>query len=184
MTTTARELSYKHFASPFGIIRVTGNSSHIIDISFVQNQGASRKPADSGVTSPEPLRECMRFLEEYFSGNKFPDARKLFRFLCLDDFTPAGRRVLETLITVPAGSVITYGELAKRSGYPGAARFTGSMMRRNPFPILVPCHRVVPSTGRIGNYSGGVPVKEWLLTYEGIVIRNGKIVPRLSAESR
>ena len=175
--TADHELFFQDIKSPFGIIRVSGNSRQIIVISFVQDPAASRKPVDSGVTPPEPVRECTRFLDGYFSGNKFPDARKLLRYLCLDDFTPAGRRILETLMSVPAGSVITYGDLAKRAGFPGAARFAGSMMRQNPFPILIPCHRVVPSTGKIGNYSGGVSVKEWLLSYEGVVIRNGKIIP-------
>jgi methylated-DNA-[protein]-cysteine S-methyltransferase len=76
-------------------------------------------------------------------------------------------RVWTALYTVPFGSVITYGELAKMSGYPRAMRAVGSAMKVNPVCILIPCHRVVPSSGGIGNYSGGVAKKKWLLLHEG-----------------
>lgn len=81
--------------------------------------------------------------------------------------------VLETLaLTVPAGAVISYGELAERVGHPGAARAVGSVMRRNRWPLLVPCHRVVASGGRLGGFQGGclgsVERKRALLEEEGV----------------
>ncbi|MFB9882831.1 methylated-DNA--[protein]-cysteine S-methyltransferase [Planobispora siamensis] len=83
--------------------------------------------------------------------------------------TPMQRRVLGTLYeTVPYGEVVTYGELAARSGTGIPARAIGSIMGANPIPVIVPCHRVVASNG-LGGFSGGTGVesKRWLLTLEG-----------------
>ena len=69
---------------------------------------------------------------------------------------------------VPFGQTVTYGQLAEMAGNKNAARAVGTAMRRNPFPLLVPCHRVIRSNGTIGNYSGGErnAVKCWLLKHE------------------
>jgi methylated-DNA-[protein]-cysteine S-methyltransferase len=70
---------------------------------------------------------------------------------------PSGfdREVLEALRDIPPGEVVTYGNIAKRVGRPGAARAVGNACARNPVPIIIPCHRVVPASGGLGNYSGG-----------------------------
>jgi methylated-DNA-[protein]-cysteine S-methyltransferase len=82
--------------------------------------------------------------------------------------------VLETLHReVGRGEVITYGGLAERSGHPRAYRAVGTACARNPVPIVVPCHRVLPSTGGIGNYGGGVPRKLALLELEGALPSRG-----------
>ncbi len=78
------------------------------------------------------------------------------------------RKVLQALYEIPYGKVVTYGELAARSGTGVPARGIGSIMGANPLPIVVPCHRVVAGNG-LGGFSGGVGVetKRWLLTHEG-----------------
>jgi methylated-DNA-[protein]-cysteine S-methyltransferase len=82
------------------------------------------------------------------------------------------QRVYEELARVPAGTTVTYGELAVRAGAPGAARAVGTAMATNPLPFLVPCHRVVPSTGGTGAYGGGPSVKAWLLGLEAVRSRS------------
>lgn len=79
------------------------------------------------------------------------------------------RTVLEALRAVPAGETVSYGELARRVGNPGASRAVGGAMARNPIPVVVPCHRVLATGGRLGNYSGarGVDTKRALLSLEG-----------------
>jgi methylated-DNA-[protein]-cysteine S-methyltransferase len=77
------------------------------------------------------------------------------------------RKVLRGVAKVPRGRVTTYGRLASRIGHPGAARATGSALGRNPIPILVPCHRVVPGSGGVGGYGGGPQRKKFLLELEG-----------------
>jgi methylated-DNA-[protein]-cysteine S-methyltransferase len=78
------------------------------------------------------------------------------------------RLVLGRLFKVRPGQTVSYGELAAVVGRPGAARAVGGAMRRNPIPIVLPCHRVLPASGRLGNYTGGVNKKSWLLAREGI----------------
>lgn len=88
--------------------------------------------------------------------------------LDLTRISPFAQRVHETLLKfVPAGRTISYGQLALLAGRPGAARAVGSIMAKNPWPLLVPCHRVVGSTGALTGYSGGgVEVKRTLLQLE------------------
>jgi methylated-DNA-[protein]-cysteine S-methyltransferase len=81
---------------------------------------------------------------------------------------PFRRAVLEKLREVPRGATVSYGELAARSGNPKASRAVGSACANNPIPIVVPCHRVLPSTGKLGNYAGGPQRKQTLLTLEGV----------------
>ena len=81
---------------------------------------------------------------------------------------PFRREVLETLHdTVRRGEVVTYGKLAERSGRPRAFRAAATACARNPVPLVVPCHRVVPTGGGIGNYGGGAARKRVLLELEG-----------------
>ncbi|MEN9561009.1 MAG: hypothetical protein RIQ56_282, partial [Candidatus Parcubacteria bacterium] len=107
--------------------------------------------------------DALQQLQKYFS-----DRAHTFKFPLDPHGTPFQKSVWRALLKIRPGSTVTYGELARRSGYPGAARAVGSAMRKNPLCIAVPCHRVVPSTaGRsIGNYSAGVWRKEWLLRHE------------------
>jgi len=88
--------------------------------------------------------------------------------LDLTGYTPFQRRVYATLTKVPAGRTVTYGELAKRAGYPGAARAAGSAMKKNRLPVVIPCHRVVPVAGGIGEYSAGKKWKRILLDSERV----------------
>ncbi len=92
------------------------------------------------------------------------------RKLDLTSCTPFQRKVYIALRRVPAGKVITYGELAKRAGYPGAARAVGNAMKKNRLPLVIPCHRVVPSTGGIGEYSQGKRWKKMLLELESVAV--------------
>lgn len=87
--------------------------------------------------------------------------------LDLSPLPPFSRRVLEELSTLPFGTSISYGELAARVGNPKAARAVGSAMARNPFPLVIPCHRVLAATG-IGGYSLGLEQKKKLLAHESV----------------
>jgi len=85
-------------------------------------------------------------------------------------------RVLSIVRGIPRGSVLSYKEVAQIAGHPGASRAVGSLMKRNVDPEI-PCHRVVRSDGRIGEYNrGGAQKKSALLAGEGVLIRNGKIM--------
>jgi len=89
--------------------------------------------------------------------------------LDLNPVEPFARRVYELARTIPPGQTLSYGEIADRLGAPGEARAVGEALARNPFPIIVPCHRVLASGGRLGGFSarGGVATKRRLLALEG-----------------
>ena len=80
------------------------------------------------------------------------------------------RRVLLETIRIPRGSVTSYGDLAKKISAPGAARAVGSALAKNPFPLIIPCHRVVKSDGSVGQFGGGTEFKKALLRLEGVQI--------------
>ena len=80
------------------------------------------------------------------------------------------RRVLRELARVPYGEVVTYGELAARAARPRAARAVGTVMNRNPLPIVLPCHRVIGANGKLVGYAGGLDRKETLLQLEGALL--------------
>ena len=87
-----------------------------------------------------------------------------------------GTKVYRQLLRVPEGKVTTYGDLAKAVGLDNGQRVIGMIMKKNPFPVIVPCHRVVKSDGKIGGYVYGERVKSHMLLKEGIKIKNGKII--------
>jgi methylated-DNA-[protein]-cysteine S-methyltransferase len=113
--------------------------------------------------SARPIEPARRQLDEYFAGNR--QRFDLAVDLALQaDFN---RRVLHELARVPYGEVVTYGELAARAARPRAARAVGTVMNRNPLPIVLPCHRVIGANGKLVGYAGGLERKESLLRLEG-----------------
>jgi methylated-DNA-[protein]-cysteine S-methyltransferase len=113
--------------------------------------------------SLDPLR---RELEEYFEGRR----RRFDLELDLRAAPEFHRRVLGELARVEYGHTTTYGALAAQAGNPRAARAVGTVMNRNPIPIVLPCHRVVGANGSLVGYGGGLPRKEWLLRLEGAIL--------------
>jgi methylated-DNA-[protein]-cysteine S-methyltransferase len=114
----------------------------------------------------KPIDPVRRELDEYFDGK-----RRQFDLpvdvALLADFN---RLVLGELALVPYGDVVTYGELAARVSRPGAARAVGTVMNRNPLPIVLPCHRVIGTNGKLVGYAGGLERKEALLRLEGALL--------------
>jgi methylated-DNA-[protein]-cysteine S-methyltransferase len=116
--------------------------------------------------SPRALDETRRELDDYFGG------RRTAFDLALDmrglpEFT---LRVLSELAKVPYGQTATYGELAERAGNPRASRAVGTVMNRNRIPIVLPCHRIVGSSGDLVGYGGGLERKERLLRLAGAML--------------
>ena len=116
------------------------------------------------LSSSEHTKTVTEAMEAYFAGEivdfKLPVDLSMMR----SDFR---RKVLQRLRKVHGGKVTTYGSLAEAVGAPRAARAVGTACATNPVPIIVPCHRVVPAGGGLGNYGGGVDRKRWLLEFEG-----------------
>lgn len=115
-------------------------------------------------TAQPYIQQALEQLAEYFRGKRREFDVPLENG-ALSDFA---RKVQQALSEVPYGAVVTYGELAARVGSPRAARAVGRVMSSNPFPLLVPCHRVVNADGSLGQYSAahGTDSKAWLIDFE------------------
>jgi methylated-DNA-[protein]-cysteine S-methyltransferase len=113
--------------------------------------------------APREVDPVRRELDEYFEGR-----RRAFDLpIDLRGRTGFAREILDRLARVPYGQVTTYGTLAAQAGKPRAARAVGTIMNRNPIPIVLPCHRVVGANGSLTGYGGGLERKEQLLQLEG-----------------
>jgi methylated-DNA-[protein]-cysteine S-methyltransferase len=114
------------------------------------------------IEAARPLDDVRRQLELYLGG-------RVASFDLTLDWSlvgPFGRDVLGRTAEIPYGEVATYGEVARSIGHPRAARAAGNALGRNPIPIVVPCHRVVPGSGKLGGYGGGQERKRFLLSLE------------------
>jgi len=104
-------------------------------------------------------------LVEYFVGQS-PDLSQFLPILDLSCLTLAQVEVLKATAAIPRGETRSYGEIARAVGRPRAARFVGNVMARNPFPVIIPCHRVVRAGGDIGQFGGGAELKARMLALE------------------
>jgi methylated-DNA-[protein]-cysteine S-methyltransferase len=116
--------------------------------------------------TPKAVDHVRRELDEYFAGRR----RGFDLELDLRAAPEFHRRVLAELSQVEYGRTTTYGTLAAQVGSPRAARAVGTVMNRNPIPIILPCHRVVGASGSLVGYGGGLDRKEWLLRLEGALL--------------
>jgi methylated-DNA-[protein]-cysteine S-methyltransferase len=144
------------------------------------HQQRHRPPAEVfGEPDPAPFAEPSRQLEDYFAGRltEFDLPLSLIG-------TPFQRRVWAALLDIPFGQTVSYGQLADRIGRPTAARAVGLANGRNPIGIIVPCHRVVGSSGDLTGYGGGLERKEQLLAFERQVSRRAPCGGLSSGASR
>ena len=162
---------YTRLASPIGTLLVVQGSSGVARVAFPE-EPEDRVLAEVAshfgpriVASDRELSPTRETLEAYFAGEGDPHVLPVDLSLVS---APFRRAVLDTLHDeVGRGEVVTYGSLARLAGNPRAFRAAATACARNPIPILVPCHRVLPSGGGIGNYGGGRERKRALLELEG-----------------
>jgi methylated-DNA-[protein]-cysteine S-methyltransferase len=150
--------------SPIGRLELTSDAEHVLSLS-IENGG--HLPLEDSPVRPSPvLEEAARQLDEYFNGSRTSFELPV-AFLSGSTFQ---RSVWQRLSTLGFGEAISYGALGMEVGKPGSARAIGGAVGANPLPIIIGCHRVLASNGRITGYSGGegVPTKAWLLDHEGI----------------
>jgi methylated-DNA-[protein]-cysteine S-methyltransferase len=162
------DVGFDVFDSPVGALLVAATPRGVCRISYdadpeAQAERLARAYGLRVLRAPRAVDDAKRELDEYFEGK-----REAFD-LSLDltgsaEFT---RDVLGELARVPFGEVTTYGHLAAQVGRPRAARAVGTVMNRNPIPIVLPCHRVVGSSGSLVGYAGGLERKQALLRLEG-----------------
>jgi len=162
-------LTYTTFETAMGWVGILGSQKGIVRITTgnASSQDAFNAlgtKATSATHSPDEFQSITERFQKYFRGEPvaFPDE------IDLSDATPFQRRIWQTARTIPYGETRSYGWVASQAGNPKAARAVGQAMNRNPFSILMPCHRVIASDGGIGGFGGGIEMKLKLLRMEGV----------------
>jgi len=151
---------YCYFETPIGELLLAGEASSLSMIGFPK--GAMRRdPEADWIYNEEPFEIVRRQLAEYFAGE-----RKDFDLPLSLAGTEFQVAVLEALQTIPYGETISYGAIAKQIGRPKAVRAVGAANGHNPIPIIVPCHRVIGSSGDLTGFGGGLDTKAALLRLE------------------
>jgi methylated-DNA-[protein]-cysteine S-methyltransferase len=165
------DVAYDLFDSPVGPLLVGATDRGVCMIHYDpeperEEEVLARRFGARVLRSPRPIDPARRELDEYFEGRR----RDFDLAVDLALAREFGRRVLTELARVPYGETTTYGALAASAGKPRAARAVGTVMNRNPVPIVVPCHRVVGSSGKLVGYAGGIERKQALLRLEGAAL--------------
>jgi methylated-DNA-[protein]-cysteine S-methyltransferase len=145
--------------SPLGVLTVSADAGVLRGIRF-SSTDFGRRPAAPA------LQSLADRLKAYFDG----DFRALDRISVDPVGTPFQRDVWRALLRIPAGQTWSYAELARAVGRPDAVRAVGAANGANPIPIVIPCHRVIGTDGRLVGYGGGLERKRWLLEHEGVLV--------------
>jgi methylated-DNA-[protein]-cysteine S-methyltransferase len=157
------DVRFDVIGSPVGDLHVAATARGLCRISYHGDGWEEQLARSFGVRVLHvPLDDVRRELDEYFDGR-----RREFDLPIDLRVAPFYEDVLRELARVPYGRTDTYGALAARVGRPKAARAVGTIMNRNPIPIVLPCHRIVGANGSLTGYAGGLDVKRRLLELEG-----------------
>lgn len=165
------DASFTEISSPIGRLVVVQSGAGVCRIAFAEEptdvvlDQVARVVGPRIVSSRTETAAVTEELEAYFEGDRATFDVPVDMSLIRSSFQ---RAVLYELVrSVGRGEILTYGQLAARAGSPKAVRATGTALGRNPVPIIVPCHRILPGSGGVGNYGGGADRKRWLLALEG-----------------
>jgi methylated-DNA-[protein]-cysteine S-methyltransferase len=166
---TTSGLHYQLQPTPIGMLGVVAGEGGLLEV--LLQPSAALVVQQLRIHHPQAREHGCALLQE--AQGQFADyfRRQRRSFTLAIDFaglSPFTLAVLRTLQGIPFGATVSYAQLAQAAGCPGAARAVGGVMAANPFPILIPCHRVLGSGGKLGGYSGGegIATKKWLLAFE------------------
>ncbi|MEC1178402.1 methylated-DNA--[protein]-cysteine S-methyltransferase [Metasolibacillus meyeri] len=150
------EKKYKlYYESPLGTIEIMGTEKAIVSILFVEQENTLQ------VEVPQILTDCYNQLNEYFKG-----IRQKFTFSYQFEGTDFQKTVWQALTEIPYAETVSYKDIALTIANEKAVRAVGSANGKNKLSIVVPCHRIIGSNGKLTGYAGGLWRKEWLLQHE------------------
>lgn len=151
---------YDYLETPIGSLLLAGDGQALSLVGFPRGKERKRHAGD-WVHDASKFGDARKQLQDYFAG-------RLTEFTL--NLAPAGTafqcKVWTALQGIPYGETVSYGEIARRIGHPAASRAVGAANGKNPIPIIIPCHRVVGSTGKLTGFGGGLPTKVKLLQLE------------------
>jgi len=165
------DVAYATVDSPLGTLTVAATPRGLVALGLPNRapedvaQDLASRISPRVLEAPARLDPVRRELDLYFAG-------KLDRFDLPLDWRLSGgfrRRVLRAIDRIPYGQTRSYTEMARRAGNERAVRAAGSACGSNPIPLVVPCHRVLRTSGALGGYGGGLPMKQALLELEGVL---------------
>ena len=151
---------YCYLETPIGDLLLAGDENALSLVGFPEGS-MRRDPEPDWIFSDKPFAAVREQLTAYFAGE-----RKSFDLQLNPVGTEFQLQVLDELQKIPYGITVSYGDIAKRIGRPKAVRAVGAANGRNPIPIIIPCHRVIGSTGKLTGFGGGIPTKKALLKLE------------------
>src|SRR4051812_14806538 len=167
------DVAYTSVDSPLGPLVVAATPRGLVRVSYTQFRGEdevleelARRVSPRVLEAPGRLDPVRRELDEYFEGHRH-DFDVPIDWSYLAGFT---REVLRATARIGFGDVSTYAGVAAEAGSPRAVRAAGNALGANPMPVVVPCHRVLRSGGKLGGYTGGLDRKEFLLRLEGALL--------------
>jgi len=142
------------YKSELGLIQITSSEDAVTGIDFIEKQNDTTE-------IPLILKEAYTQIDEYFKG-----IRKSFNLKLYIEGTDFQKKVWNQLRQISYGEISTYKEVAKAIGNEKAVRAVGNSNNKNKIPIIIPCHRVIGSNGKLVGYAGGLHIKQWLLEHE------------------
>lgn len=151
---------YTYCSSPLGDLLLAGDGERLQLIGFPAGKARTRHGAD-WERADAPFAEVIRQLDAYFAGQL-----QAFDVALDPQGTAFQRSVWQALTTIEYGTTRSYGAIAEAVGNPKASRAVGAANGQNPIPIIIPCHRVIGSTGKLTGFGGGIAAKETLLALE------------------
>ncbi|WP_425448874.1 methylated-DNA--[protein]-cysteine S-methyltransferase [Dethiothermospora halolimnae] len=154
------KVNFIYFDSPLGLIEIQSQMDKIIGLGFVNERKYEEKMNNL-------LVEAKRQIREYFNGE-----RNKFNLPIEINGTDFQKKVWKELMNIPYGKVLSYGNIAKNIGNEKASRAVGNANNKNKIAIIIPCHRVIGSNGKLVGYEGGLWRKRWLLDHEGNYLNN------------
>jgi len=164
-------MEYSTFNTDMGWMAILGSERGLVSATLPQHSAQEAlkllgEMANNATLSPDRFKELIKRLKAYLSGHRvsFPNE------LDLSSATPFQREVWQTTRLIPYGETRSYSWLAEKIGKPRAVRAIGQALAGNPLPIIIPCHRVISSNGKLGGYSGGLETKRRLLHLEKAAI--------------
>jgi methylated-DNA-[protein]-cysteine S-methyltransferase len=146
------------YDSPVGVIEITGSEEAVYSILFSEKEKAALK---INADTPEILKDCMKQLDDYFKGK-----RQEFTIPYCMEGTDFQKKVWTALTEIPFAETGSYKDIAVSIGNEKAVRAVGMTNGKNKLSIIVPCHRIIGSNGKLTGYAGGLWRKEWLLQHE------------------
>ncbi len=151
---------YTSINTPVGFLKITTNDTALLSVDF------SDQHSESGSYQPEILKNSVSQLVEYFNGT-----RTEFSLNLNPEGTEFQKKVWQLVESIPYGQTVSYLDIALLSGSEKNTRAVGLANGKNPIPIIIPCHRVVGSSGKMTGYAGGIDRKKWLLLHEQNIVK-------------